>query len=250
MTTNLIARVLPYFPGSVQGAGGISVSNAGAVWTIGPITGTITPAAINIGSAAAGFAFAVAKADSSATALFAGNTKGVRIGNGASSSQIEGVDNSGTGSFQPLVLNGSTLTLQSNGGTNAIAIDASQNAVHANAVTSTGQGGVGYATGAGGTVTQITSRTTGVTLNKITGAITLFTAAPSTAPTSFTVTNSAVAATDVIAVSVKSANAANIYVVSVTAVAAGSFQLSVYSQSGTTSDAPVISFAVIKGVTS
>ena len=40
------------------------------------------------------------------------------------------------------------------------------------AVTSSGTAGVGYATGAGGTVTQATSRTTGVTLNKTTGAIT------------------------------------------------------------------------------
>jgi len=202
------------------------------------------------GNPVTGFQLAVRKADSSATALFAGTTKGIRIGQGAASSQIEGVDNTGTGSFQPLVLNGSTLTLQSNGGTNAIAIDASQNAVHANAVTSTGQGGVGYATGAGGTVTQVTSRTTGVTLNKITGAITLFTAAPSTTPTAFTVTNSSVAATDVVVASVKSANAANTYVISVTAVAAGSFQLSVYSQSGTASDAPVINFLVIKGAAS
>ena len=39
------------------------------------------------------------------------------------------------------------------------------------AVTSSGTAGVGYATGAGGAVTQITSPTTGVTLNKTTGAI-------------------------------------------------------------------------------
>jgi hypothetical protein len=46
-------------------------------------------------------------------------------------------------------------------------------------IASTGTAGVGYATGAGGTVTQATSRTTGVTLNKTTGAITLFSAAGS-----------------------------------------------------------------------
>ena len=66
------------------------------------------------------------------------------------------------------------------------------------AVTSSGTAGVGYATGAGGTVTQGTSRTTGVTLNKTAGAITLFSAAGTTTAATFTVTNSTVAATDVI----------------------------------------------------
>lgn len=114
--------------------------------------------------------------------------------------------------------------------------------------------GIGYATGAGSTVVQSTSRTTGVTINGATGAmsgtVTLFAAAPSTTPTKFTVTNAAVALNDVVLVSVQSANAANSYVVSVTAVGSGSFQLAVYSQSGTTSDSPVINFAVIKAVAS
>ena len=58
------------------------------------------------------------------------------------------------------------------------------------AVTSSGTAGVGYATGAGGAVTQITSRTTGVTLDKTTGSITLVRAAGSPTLASFTVTNS------------------------------------------------------------
>lgn len=107
--------------------------------------------------------------------------------------------------------------------------------------------GVGYATGAGGAVTQLTSRTTGVTLNTVTGAITLFTAAGSATPASFTVTNSAVAATDVVNVSVKSATT-NKYVAIVTAVAAGSFEITFWAASGTTSDAPVFNFALIKAV--
>lgn len=112
-------------------------------------------------------------------------------------------------------------------------------------------GGIGYfpGAGAGGLVTQITSRSTGVTLNTFSGAITLFAAAPSTTPTAFTVTNSQVGINDVIDVSVRSANAANTYIVSVTAVAAGSFQISLFSQAGTTSDSPVLNFNVIKGAT-
>jgi len=114
------------------------------------------------------------------------------------------------------------------------------------ALTSTGTGGVGYATGAGGTVTQGTGRTTGVTLNKTTGAITLVSAAGSATPASFTVTNSTVAATDVVVVSQKSGT--DKYIIAVTAVAAGSFQITSYTTGGTTTEQPVFNFAVIKGV--
>jgi len=114
------------------------------------------------------------------------------------------------------------------------------------AITSTGTGGVGYATGAGGAVTQGTSRTTGVTLNKRCGAITMFTAAGSATAASFTVTNSTVGANDVIILN--QASGTNLYVLLVTAVAAGSFTVTFYTTGGTTSDAPVINFAVIDGV--
>jgi hypothetical protein len=114
------------------------------------------------------------------------------------------------------------------------------------AITSSGTAGVGYATGAGGTVTQATSRTTGVTLNKTTGAITLFSAAGTTAATTFTVTNSTVAATDVIILNQKSGT--DLYDLMVTAVAAGSFNLSFRTTGGTTTETPVFNFAVIKAV--
>lgn len=106
--------------------------------------------------------------------------------------------------------------------------------------------GIGYGTGAGGTVTQATSRTTGVTLNKTTGAITLVSAAGSASYQSFTVTNSAVAATDVIIVNQKSGT--DKYIILVTAVAAGSFQITFATTGGTTTEQPVFNFAVIKGV--
>ena len=113
---------------------------------------------------------------------------------------------------------------------------------------STGASGIGYAAGAGGAVTQATSRTTGVTINKTTGAITLFTAAGSTTAATFTVTNSTVAATDTIVLSEKSGS--NLYVLHVTAVAAGSFNITFFTTGGTTSDAPVINFTVVKGAAS
>ena len=113
-------------------------------------------------------------------------------------------------------------------------------------VTSSGTAGVGYATGAGGTVTQGTSRTTGVTLNKTTGAITLFSAAGSATAATFTVTNSTVAATDVIILNQKSGT--DLYDLMVTAVAAGSFNITFRTTGGTTTETPVFNFAVIKGV--
>lgn len=109
--------------------------------------------------------------------------------------------------------------------------------------------GLGYATGVGGAVTQITSRTTGVTCSTLCGAITLFAAAGSATPASFTVTNTLVAATDVVVVSVKSSTT-NLYEIFVTAQAAGSFQITFFTTGGTTSDSPVFNFAVIKAVAS
>lgn len=111
-----------------------------------------------------------------------------------------------------------------------------------------GAGALGYRTGSGGAVTQATSRTTGVTINKTNGAITLVSAAGSTTWQSFTVTNSTVAATDTIIVNQKSGT--DIYQIFVTAVGAGSFRITFATTSGTTTEQPVFNFAVIKAVTS
>jgi len=113
-------------------------------------------------------------------------------------------------------------------------------------IVSTGTAGVGYATGAGGAVTQLTSRTTGVTLNKTSGAVTMFSAAGTTTAATFTVTNSTVAATDVVILSQKSGT--DLYDLMVTAVAAGSFNLTFRTTGGTTTETPVFNFAVIKAV--
>jgi hypothetical protein len=118
---------------------------------------------------------------------------------------------------------------------------------YTNGVTSSSAtAGIGYATGAGGAVTQGTSRTTGVTLNTVSGAITLVSAAGTTSWQSFTVTNSTVAATDVVVVNQKSGT--DLYEIHVTAVAAGSFRISYKTTAGTTTEQPVFNFAVIKAV--
>jgi hypothetical protein len=126
-------------------------------------------------------------------------------------------------------------------GTERMRIDSSGN------VLVTSAAGLGYGTGSGGTVTQGTSRTTGVTLSKPTGAITMFSAAGSVVAATFTVTNTLVAATDTIILNQKSGT--NLYVLLVTAVAAGSFNITFYTTGGVATDAPVINFSLIKGVT-
>lgn len=116
---------------------------------------------------------------------------------------------------------------------------------------------VGYGTGAGGTVNQSTARTSAgggdVTLNKPTGAITLF-AKTTTAGLveTFKVNNSLVAATDTIQVSMKSGTVSGsiVYIPVVSAVVAGSFNLSIYTPAAASSESPVINFAIIKGATS
>lgn len=115
-------------------------------------------------------------------------------------------------------------------------------------MTVTGNSLLGYGTGSGGAVTQTTSRTAGVTLNKTNGAITLVSAAGTTAWQSFTVTNSTVIATDVVQVCQKSG--ADLYMIHVTNVSAGSFQITFATTGGTTTEQPVFNFAVIKAVTS
>lgn len=112
-------------------------------------------------------------------------------------------------------------------------------------------GSLGYATGAGGAVTQITSRSTGVTLSKISGTIqTDVTSLAAAAVATFTVTNTLVAIGDVILLSIKSGQTNKETKAYVSAVAAGSFDISIHNQHATTAEttAIIINFAVIKAV--
>jgi hypothetical protein len=108
--------------------------------------------------------------------------------------------------------------------------------------------GLGYATGAGGAIAQITSRTTGVTISKVCGAITLVSAAGTATAQSFTVTNTTVAANDTIVVNQQSGT--DLYEIFVTNVAAGSFRITYFTTGGTTTETPVFNFSVIKAVNS
>lgn len=129
-------------------------------------------------------------------------------------------------------------------------LDSSSNfSVSGSVKSSSATAGIGYTTGAGGTVTQATSKTTGVTLNTVTGQITMNNAALANATAAcFTLTNSAIAATDVIARSIASGATAGAYSLDVDAVAAGSARMCLYNRSGgNLSEAVVINYAVVKG---
>ena len=104
----------------------------------------------------------------------------------------------------------------------------------------------------GGTIAQLTSKVTGVTLNKISGRITTFNDALAAATAaSFTLTNSKIAVTDIIQTSIVSGATAGAYDVTVDAVAAGSCRISIYNRTVTPlSEAIVLNFAVIKGAIS
>jgi hypothetical protein len=110
---------------------------------------------------------------------------------------------------------------------------------------------LGYGTGSGGTVTQATSKSTGVTLDKPTGQITMNNASlAAAAEVSFTLTNSVIAATDVVVVSIASGATAGAYSVQCDATAAGSCRIGVGNRStGSLSEALVLNFVVIKGAT-
>ena len=109
---------------------------------------------------------------------------------------------------------------------------------------------VGYSTGTGGTVTQASSKSTGVTLDKRCGQITMNNASLSAAAeVSFTLTNSTIAATDVVYVCIASGATAGAYNVQIDAVAAGSCRISVGNMSsGSLGEAIVLNFVVIKAV--
>jgi hypothetical protein len=109
---------------------------------------------------------------------------------------------------------------------------------------------LGYASGAQGAVTQLTSKSTGVTLNKSNGQITMNNAALAAgAIVSFTLTNSLLSARDVLIVNVSGGAAtAGTYTAFVSSIGVGTASLSLYNISGgSLSEAVVLNYAIIHG---
>lgn len=123
--------------------------------------------------------------------------------------------------------------------------------VSSNLLARKGSTELGYnETGTGGTVTQLTSKSTSVTLDKLCGQITMSNAALAQSTTvSFTLNNTNIHSTDVIIVNIGSGATANAYTAFVEAVNTGSCRIHLRnSSSGSLSEAVVLNFAVIKAV--
>lgn len=229
------------FSGGLTASGGLTVSGGNTTVT------RANAAAVSVGPNGATNPTLVLDTSTASAAT------GVKVTSAAAASGVAvAVVSSGTNENLTVDAKGSgTITLNATGTGNVVLSRAATGvslATTAGITSSGATSGVGYATGAGGAITQGTNRTTGVTVNTVTGAITLISAAGSATPASFTVTNSAVAATDVVIVNQKSGT--DLYEIFVTAVAAGSFRITSFTTGGTTTEQPVFNFAVIKGVTS
>ena len=121
-----------------------------------------------------------------------------------------------------------------------------QNIIGSDYVLAGGQ--LGYSTEAQGSVTQATSKSTGVTLNKSSGQITMNNAAlAATTNVTFTLTNSLIGVKDVLVLNVYGGTAGS-YTVWVSGLAEGSATITVRNiTGGSLSEAIVINFAIIHG---
>lgn len=112
--------------------------------------------------------------------------------------------------------------------------------------------GIGYVTGqgVGGSVTQITNRSTAVTLDKLTGTIIGDnTSLAAGADATFVVNNSTVTSFDTVILTIRSGPTANTSIFVVSAIANGSFSIRIKNVAAATADTgiPIINFCVIKG---
>jgi hypothetical protein len=111
---------------------------------------------------------------------------------------------------------------------------------------------IGYAAAAQGAVTQLTDKSTGVTLNKSAGRITMNNAAlAGGAVASFILTNSLISTNDTMIVTVSSnttGSAAGAYTTYVSYMAAGTALISLRNLSATSySEAVIINFSLLHG---
>ncbi|HEX5257588.1 MAG TPA: hypothetical protein VFW35_02270 [Sphingomicrobium sp.] len=218
--------------GALANAQGITLaadhSFSGTTLQIGAFSGDITKAAGSLVTAIAANAVTFSK-------FVAATAAGV-------------VGASAAGNFSQLGLAGG---LGVSGGNLTIngAISSATSVTIAGAITSSG-GGVGYATGAGGTVTQTTSKSTAVTLNKLCGQITMNAAALAASTTvSFTLTDSFIGTGDLLILNHVSGGTPGSYALNAQC-GAGTATINVRNISGSSlSEAIVIAFAVHKAVT-
>ena len=109
---------------------------------------------------------------------------------------------------------------------------------------------IGYPVGTGGVVTQLTSKSTGVTLNKISGRITMNNAVLNrNLGVSFIMTNSFITTTDVVVANIAAGATPTAYALNVTVISAGSCSIHLHNLLNGTdlSEAVEINFIVLRG---
>lgn len=108
---------------------------------------------------------------------------------------------------------------------------------------------IGYAAAAQGTVTQATDKSTGVTLNKSAGRITMNNAAlAGNTAVSFTLTNNTISANDTIIVNVSGGGTAAAYTTYISSMTAGSAVFTLRNLTGgSLSEAVILNYAIIHG---
>jgi hypothetical protein len=110
-------------------------------------------------------------------------------------------------------------------------------------------GQIGYTANAQGTVTQQTSKSTAVTLNKSAGQITMNNASLAAATAvSFTLNNSLISGKDVIVLNVSGGGTAGAYTTYVSSMTTGSAVLTLRNMTaGSLGEAVVLNFSIIHG---
>jgi hypothetical protein len=108
---------------------------------------------------------------------------------------------------------------------------------------------IGYAAAARGAVTQLTSKSTAVTLNKSMGRITMHNEAlAGNTAASFTMNNSAISGNDTIIVNISGGATTGAYTTYVTSMTSGSAILTLRNLTGTSySEAVILNFSIIHG---
>lgn len=253
-TGNVARTTSPVFttPNIGSATGSIS-GNAGTVTTNANLTGPVTSS----GNATTITANAVTTTTINAAAVTYAKIQNVAalsvFGRSANSAGV-GADITGT-TNQALVVNGAGTGLGF-GSVALLGVATGTSLALTDFLTVSGAAsgnGIGYATGAGGTVTQITSKATGVTINKMTGRITTINSALlAGAQVTFVVSNSLVNQTDNVIVTHCNASASGSgYCLQTVNIQGGGFSITITNlTSGSLSEAIAINFAVIKGATS
>lgn len=230
-----------------NGTGAVNISNVAI--TGGTISG-ITDLGVADGGTGASTA-AAARTNLGLGSIATQDASNVAITGGA----ISGVTFSGSFTGMTLVsattVSGGNLNLSGNtlssSDTNGNIILAPNGTGEVYATKPFGYGG----TGTGGTVTQLTNKATGVTLNKLCGRITMSNAVLNRGTSvSFVLTNSFIDTSDVVVVNIASGATAGAYLVTVEVIAAGSCNIALHNNTSGVdySEAVVLNFAVIKAV--